>query len=536
MANVTKDRIYNELLKWEFDPEVTMQHLKSSTKGKGMATLKRTFTPTLEESVNDLLFKEDSPVASGHASSSTASHALSSKAANTDFVDINSLTPEMLIYLIVEWSNVESILIDEHEALSTEETAASSEEVTTANEPKAKRRRVTNIVEIPTKIAKVYHEFTADEVTESETLVLQEEENSDDAEQQESEKPCRTLDDFVIYDMSQKNLLTSLDSINDEDCELRAYGVCSACFAPDADEDAEGIVPEEMEELSQINLATTTLFSLEITWETDGNPGIWVLTQFSWYKLLKPSKAYAPFYETILKKARIVNGLITGIMLDPTASLSALVERVISFWKANDDPLVHQVEIAQSDIALYANYIIEEFQYYGEENRINIVKSGFWTELKALAKPKGKSGKRSTVRAAPRVSKNNIDLAVLQERNLSTITPWIASISQDLFRCNMTIAGAVSGAPSSKKPVVAANGLIQFNDDSYLPPKVVKTQTSEVHWLSGPCSEIVDKAGIKTCYYNEISVDGQVIKKHDIVFIRTYTEFVWFGKICHMVH
>ncbi|ORX99839.1 S-adenosyl-L-methionine-dependent methyltransferase [Basidiobolus meristosporus CBS 931.73] len=231
------------------------------------------------------------------------------------------------------------------------------------------------------KLSVPRYKCPAEEILENEHLEIFGEEPS---EVDDLHIPCRTLDDFVIYDVARNNQIVSIEEIDEEGRELRASGNVQAIMvSDDGPRDGGNVIEEEdddedfeIDENGDLNqtapsrsqrVKLSTIFYWEVQLLDNGMSAIWLRTQYSWYKLVRPTEKYERFYIDIFKRIRLANLLITKMVNNTTATyqdfLSSMNQSPVG--SSNSDDI--GVRFYEQDIINNIDYICEEINVYLED-------------------------------------------------------------------------------------------------------------------------------------------------------------------------
>jgi hypothetical protein len=82
--------------------------------------------------------------------------------------------------------------------------------------------------------------------------------------------PCRSLEDFVVFDLNNENRYVSLEEYDGECSELRACGIVKPVYVTE-DGDDEALDDEQGEVIQlDVRLETSVVFYYEIEYKQDG--------------------------------------------------------------------------------------------------------------------------------------------------------------------------------------------------------------------------------------------------------------------------
>lgn len=106
-----------------------------------------------------------------------------------------------------------------------------------------------------------------------------------------------------------------------------------------------------------------------------------IRTDMSWYRLGKPSKQYAPWYEPVLKTARVAIGIITLLKEQSRVSrlsFSDVIKRLTEFDKGHPAYISSNPAAVDRYVVVHGQIILQQFSEYPDDT---IRKSAFVTGL-----------------------------------------------------------------------------------------------------------------------------------------------------------
>ncbi|KAK4491318.1 hypothetical protein RD792_002054 [Penstemon davidsonii] len=95
-----------------------------------------------------------------------------------------------------------------------------------------------------------------------------------------------------------------------------------------------------------------------------------IRTDMAWYRLGKPSKQYAPWYERILKTARLAISIITLLkeqIRTARLSFTDVIKRVSDFYKDHPAFISSKPEVVQRYIVVHGPIILQQFLEYPDD-------------------------------------------------------------------------------------------------------------------------------------------------------------------------
>ncbi|CAI2176831.1 6757_t:CDS:2, partial [Funneliformis geosporum] len=351
------------------------------------------------------------------------------------------------------------------------------------------------------------YKYKDGEVEESESFELIGEDpvinqgSSDGFEADKTSLPCRTLDEFTIYDVNCKNRAVSIEELDEEGRELHVSG---------------------------IYFRTSTIFYFQIEYLQDGQSEIWIRTQYAFYKLLKASEAYVPYFMPVFKKIRTANIIIEAIASNPEITYEQFLDllKTTSSFLSNSTT----VEISEKDILKNIEYIYQELEtWIDEKEAYGALSCPLLTSLLKILNKKSKrskyvhSGDTDTVKTKRNVSikssKNNPNLSVLRHQNPTCVTPFIHNLTKGMFANKFITVKHDNESEDAKEPLFKIEA-----------PVITKPVTHKVIWNEKRTAKIDDIS-----YYNSAMVDGETIDVGDVVYVRNDdSDEPWFAKVMYM--
>ncbi|KAJ2869324.1 hypothetical protein GGI22_000329 [Coemansia erecta] len=336
------------------------------------------------------------------------------------------------------------------------------------------------------------------EEIEHDKLEVLNETSPDEAEEGEADVyPCRTLDNFTIFDQDNGNMFIDLSFVGGEGTDVRIAGNVESLdindlgdyadtYQADFDEDDDvddtssripfggsgGGFPESQDAScirstecgSRDNAFVQRIrLSAILRYETHNingaEPEIWVLTCFAWYKLLNPHPKYAPTYTPLYKSIYIAHQAIKHASVSPDMSLDdfAMVLR------QNPSDVASMLSpIVSNDMNILREEIVEELQsWIREPDRAVLFDTALISAL--CGTPKGSKAKKKRVRKSKpsgeptyggvshkvRGWTGQATVGEPKKENPACITPLVASVAKGLYARELL---NVSSYESAHKP------------------------------------------------------------------------------------
>ncbi|KAL7593148.1 hypothetical protein Lser_V15G34056 [Lactuca serriola] len=95
-----------------------------------------------------------------------------------------------------------------------------------------------------------------------------------------------------------------------------------------------------------------------------------IRTDMAWYRLGKPSKQYAPWYQTVLKTARLAIAIITLLKEQTRASklsFSEVIKRLSEFEKSNPAHISSNPAIVERYVVVHGQIILQQFAEFPDD-------------------------------------------------------------------------------------------------------------------------------------------------------------------------
>jgi len=257
---------------------------------------------------------------------------------------------------------------------------------------------------------------------------------------------------------------------------------------------------------------------------------IWIRTQYAFYKLLKASEAYVPYFIPVFKKIRTANVVIEAIANNPEITYEQFLDLL---KQPNDSSSLSSsllsnsttVEISEKDILNNIEYVYQELEtWIDEKEAFGVLSCPLLTSLQKLVEKKSKrskylhSGDTDTVKTKRNVAIKNPNLSVLRHQNPTCVTPFIHDLTKGMFANKFITVKHDNGSEEDKENFLKIKA-----------PVIKKPVTHKVIWGD----RIVKNDDIS--YYNSAMVDGEEIKVGDIVYVRNDdSDEPWFAKVMYM--
>ncbi|TDL19401.1 S-adenosyl-L-methionine-dependent methyltransferase [Rickenella mellea] len=276
------------------------------------------------------------------------------------------------------------------------------------------------------------------EVRESAALIVVGEDSESSAYSDDTHKPIRALDKFVVFDSENDLRLVDLRNwhIHEEltGTRLEAAGEVAPVFV---DEDAAAGFEEMLEEqgedaLQRIRLSMIIRLTIDYTKERDP---IYIETEHAWYILKTPSPRYHKYYVDFYKTHKISQCVISAALDDGNQSLRAFKDTLLSYH----DSIV--AKFTEQDLKLAHLGIKNAVD--GLENAEQVAAKRLIRELLPNHRPIISQNRR--IRRHPALTLRNrtgafkiqnIDRWVLlyENQNPTCVTPSIANLAAPYFQ------------------------------------------------------------------------------------------------------
>ncbi|KAJ2653888.1 hypothetical protein IWW40_000172 [Coemansia sp. RSA 1250] len=298
-----------------------------------------------------------------------------------------------------------------------------------------------------------------EEIEHADLEVLNESPAADCETEVNDDLPCRTLDDFIVFDQNDNNTIAELDELGLEGTDITISGNVAPIKAADLDgfsssnqdenededSDTDGQVPQCTNGQASTKLSAcssgfaqrirlSAILNYETYLNQNGQTEIWVRTCFAWYKLLNPLPDYMPVYSPLYKSVYIAHQVIE----QAKANSALTIAQFLRVLRGSPDDIVSRLApITDSDFRKYRELIIEEIQICLEStDRLELLGTPL---IQAICRTKSaKPAKRAKVSASSiqrgtRTTGKSITIGEPKHENPACITPLIASIAQGLY-------------------------------------------------------------------------------------------------------
>ncbi|KAJ2307369.1 hypothetical protein IWW54_004410, partial [Coemansia sp. RSA 2705] len=312
---------------------------------------------------------------------------------------------------------------------------------------------------LPRKM-KHYRPAGPEEMEHEDLEVLNESPVGDCEAETNEDLPCRTLDNFVVFDQECKNLVVELDELGIEGTDITVSGNVEPLKAADMDgvaSSGQDAFDEDDEDDGDIEgdgssckrgadssacaneFAQRIRLSAILNYETyltqNGQTEIWVRTCFAWYKLLNPHPGYMAVYSQLYKSVYIAHQAIEHAKTNPALSMAQFSREL---RESPSDIVSRLTPITDNDIRKYRESIIEEIQICLEStDHLELLGAPL---IQAICRTGGgqKAVKRaktssSSIQRGARTTGKSVAVGEPKHENPACITPLIASIAQGLY-------------------------------------------------------------------------------------------------------
>ncbi|KAJ2507919.1 hypothetical protein IWW47_000876, partial [Coemansia sp. RSA 2052] len=324
-----------------------------------------------------------------------------------------------------------------------------------------------------------------DEEVEHEGLEVINESMPDDSSAETSDDlPCRTLDDFVVYDEADGNRFSELedigieygdvtisgnvgpirateldsyfdydqaeydddddgddDDVNEESCSARNVPGSSAANSDAESSTGAGKQKARARPVRASNAFTQRIkLSAILNYEThltkSGETEIWVRTCFAWYRLLNPDPAYASIYSSMYKKVYIAHQALLRCKTIGNPSMAQLIK---DLRENPSDTISNMAPITDSEFRKYRESIIEELRICADATeQEDLLDTPLIRAIcgKSSSK-KARAVASSAVARGARTGTRNVVGGKPKNENPACITPLVASIAQGLYASHL---------------------------------------------------------------------------------------------------
>ncbi|OLL21656.1 DNA (cytosine-5)-methyltransferase 1 [Neolecta irregularis DAH-3] len=401
-----------------------------------------------------------------------------------------------------------------------------------------------------------------EEIEEDAKLVVIGEDRQDETEilpgEERNERetlPCRTLDNFTLYDVVHGNRIVGLESIGDDGMDIRCSGIVKPIIIdpddePEDDDDEDFLgdngEPKEKQKMDQQIVKLSAIFFWEIIMEKSGESQIWLRTTFAYYRLLNPSIDMVKDFTPLARRLQLANLVIATLARDNNAGYEEFIENIKDEIQTGSSSI--SMKFNEKDIKKESQYLLEEISNWSEEvmedgDVCDIFGSQLFTKIMQFCNGVGKS----VGIASGRRTQRNVNLEVLKHVNPTCVTPWINKVSNGLFLRTLL----VSEIKVEGTEVADDNDIRAITCDPHTAKNLAlegRDRTTNVRWIGEGEKKTSDRT-----YYNTVDIDGDIITVGDCVSMRadeTHTPYnkkqgksaasverqaeVWFGRVVYM--
>ncbi|KAJ2084197.1 hypothetical protein H4R24_000270 [Coemansia sp. RSA 988] len=367
----------------------------------------------------------------------------------------------------------------------------------------------TPLFKLPPKMRK-YTPSADEEVEHADLEVLNESSLGEGEAETTDDLPCRTLDNFVVFDQDDNNAVVELDELGMEGADISIAGDVEPLKASDLDHVAGGdqeaadddddndcvgdgynsesraVAPVPNGKDSTANTENTSdaeswatapsgdsgcaiggdafvqriRLSAILNYETyltqGGETEVWVRTCFAWYKLLNPHPGCISTYSSLYKSVYIAHQAIVRSKTTPDLSIAQFIREL---RESPNDIISRLSPITDGDFRKYRESIVEEIEICleatGDLELLNssLIRGICGLGQKGIKKARSSAGRTSSLARGTRTTGRSVTHGEPKHENPSCITPLIASIAQGLYAQHLvnvshfdTSQGAAKGA------------------------------------------------------------------------------------------
>ncbi|PFH48401.1 hypothetical protein AMATHDRAFT_5836 [Amanita thiersii Skay4041] len=283
-----------------------------------------------------------------------------------------------------------------------------------------------------------YYSSRENETRESAEPIPGEDPEGDPCE--DGEKPIRFLTDFSIFDPKHRNEMISLAALEEDDGVDRHFegaGWVAPQFV------IEDVAQEDWQDTEPVYLRLGAILRFSLDYKLSKDP-IYIETEYAWYILKTPSKAYAATYKAFYTPRRISQLIISAALQRPNytheAFLAHYKEMVDIFGRTCQ-------EEDYWDAAPELQTIVQGLEEYNRLKTVPIIKrllreassqpSRIRKLRPSLSKPRNRLPHNNLAFSG------NLDLAVLspENQNVTCVTPHIAALAEGLVQEELIVVG-----------------------------------------------------------------------------------------------
>ncbi|KAJ7755004.1 hypothetical protein DFH07DRAFT_822537 [Mycena maculata] len=308
-------------------------------------------------------------------------------------------------------------------------------------------------------------------------------------------KPVRVLQNFCVFDPSNRNELVTLDAVETLEEPQRQYAAAGIVLLLDEDDEdygqEDGVDELEDTDGDQVHLDIMALSAFDYL---KGDAPIYLETKFAFYELRGPSTSYKPYFLAFFAPRRVARSvMMRAAAADP-------MEDYNNFWAWAKKKKLD-----------------EAMPYIREAHENGLHRSPLIQELLDKT-PVEELGPLRRIRFAPRPHLPNTsflgnpDLALLKPENQSAthVTPLIYELAKGYFEENIQVVGAPPIPPNKADMQIQKAKALRFLKESVsslLSPKKAYPTATPQYRRYGHCSD-------------EARIGDEVYKAQDFVLIR----------------
>ncbi|KAJ2788061.1 hypothetical protein GGI15_000236 [Coemansia interrupta] len=342
----------------------------------------------------------------------------------------------------------------------------------------------------------------------------------------EDEKPCRSLNNFVIFDRNAGNEIVDLRDLFEDDVYFSISGDVEPINVGDMNDDeddddafddddqdngtdADGeCVGQNVSGSSRSSIVAmggaactgrpgsfkqriylSAIMNYETFLSAKGDTEIWVLTSFAWYKLLLPHPGYAHLYAPLFKTVFMAHQALTIAKSEPSLSMTQYIKRI---KETNSEVIDSMTPITDSDFRNNRDSVILEIEACADAGDFeNILFTPLimaicrTSNVSAKKERSGRSGIASS--SAPRRVVKKLDDT--KQENPACITTLVASIAKDLYAQHLVSvshflkpsADGTAGATSEGESGTSKPALSNTADDTWKKKYAGEAKRNKIH-------------------------------------------------------
>ncbi|KAJ2377088.1 hypothetical protein GGI05_006916, partial [Coemansia sp. RSA 2603] len=284
----------------------------------------------------------------------------------------------------------------------------------------------------------------------------------------EDDKPCRSLNNFVIFDRNSGNEIVDLRDLFEDDVYFSISGDVEPINIGDMNDEDDAFDDDDQDndtdadsECAVQNIVGSSHSSMPATGRTSctsrpgefkqriylsaimnyetflsakGDTEIWVLTSFAWYKLLFPHPGYAHLYAPLYKTVFMAHQALKIAKREPSISMTQYIKKM---KETNNEIIDSMTPITDSDFKNNRDSVILEIEACADAGDFEsilftpLIQAICRTSNESSKKAKSGSSGRASVSSAPRRVVKKLDDT--KQENPACITTLVASIAKDLY-------------------------------------------------------------------------------------------------------